>query len=103
MSYLMNNDLIKEIFLKYTNVAVVGISRNPLKESFRVANYLKHHGFQVIPINPFVDELLGEKCYKKLTDIPIPIQKSLEIVDIFRPSSEVLPIAKQVVKMLHEL
>ena len=95
----MGEDLVNEILSKYKKVAVVGISRNPSKDSHIVSKYLKNHGFQVVPVNPFVDELLGEKCYKSLVDIPVAIQKTLEIVNIFRPSSDVLPIVKQVMQI----
>jgi hypothetical protein len=64
-----------------------------------VAEYLKRHGFHIVPINPFADEVLGEKSYKSLLDMPAEVQKTLEIVDIFRPSAEILPIVEQVIQL----
>ena len=71
----------------------------PDKDSYRVSAYLKKHGFRIIPVNPFADEVLGEKSYKSLLDIPAEIQKSIEIVDVFRPAKDVPPIVKQAVKL----
>jgi predicted CoA-binding protein len=63
---------------------VVGLSKDPEKMRYKVSDYLKQHGFLIVPVNPFVDEVLGEKCYKSLLDIPVEIQKTIDIVDIFR-------------------
>ncbi|MEM2911878.1 MAG: CoA-binding protein [Candidatus Bathyarchaeia archaeon] len=89
----------KEILEKYRIVAVVGLSKDPSKDSYRVSEYLKRHNFRIVPINPFADEILGEKSYKSLLDLPLDLQKNLEIVDVFRPSQEVLPIVEQAVKL----
>ena len=95
----MSQNEIKEILTKYKTVAVVGLSREPGKDSHRVSAYLKQHGFQIIPVNPFADEILGEKSYKSLLDIPPETQKTIEIVDIFRPSKDVAPIVEQAIKL----
>ena len=95
----MDRDDLREILTRYKTVAVVGLSRDPSKDSYRVAEYLKGHGFHIVPINPFADEVLGEKCYKSLLEMSAEVQKSLEIVDIFRLSAEVLPIIEQVVHL----
>lgn len=95
----MSQDDTREILTKYKTVAVVGLSQNPSKDSYRVAEYLKNHGFRIVPINPFTDEVLDVKSYKSLLDMPVEIQKTLEIVDIFRPSAEVLPIVEQAIKL----
>ena len=95
----MNSEGLKKILSKYKNVAVVGLSRDPSKDSHRVAKYLKEHGFHIFPVNPMADEILGEKSYKSLLDMPAEVQKTLEIVDIFRPSNEVLPIIEQVIQL----
>jgi len=95
----LDRDYVREILTRYKTVAVVGLSRDPSKDSYRVAEYLKRHGFHIVPINPFADEVLGEKSYKSLLDMPAEVQKSLEIVDVFRPSAEVLSIANQVVQL----
>ena len=95
----MSQNEIKEILTKYKTIAVVGLSREPEKDSYRVSAYLKEHGFRIIPVNPFADEVLGEKSYKSLLDVPIEIQRTIEIVDIFRPEKDVPPIVDQAIKL----
>jgi predicted CoA-binding protein len=95
----LSKEDVREILTKYRTVAVVGLSKDPSKDSHGVAQYLKNHGFHIIPVNPFADEILGEKSYKSLLDMPVDIQKTIEIVDIFRPSDEVLPIVEQAVQL----
>ncbi len=90
---------MKEILIKYRTVAVVGVSRDPSKDSHRVAEYLQSQGFHVIPVNPTADEVLGEKCYKSLLEMPADVQRTIEIVDIFRPSSDTPAIVEQAVKL----
>jgi predicted CoA-binding protein len=95
----LDQNEIREILTRYKTVAVVGLSREPDKDSHRVSAYLKKHGFRIIPVNPFADEVLGEKSYKSLLDIPPEIQKTIEVVDIFRPSNDVQSIVEQAVKL----
>jgi predicted CoA-binding protein len=95
----LSQNEIKEILTKYKTVAVVGLSREPDKDSYRVSAYLKEHGFRIIPVNPFADEVLGEKSYKSLLDIPTEIQRTIEVVDIFRPAKDVPPIVDQAIKL----
>jgi len=90
---------VKEILSRYKTVAIVGVSRDPSKDSYRVAEYLKKNGFRIVPVNPTADEVLDEKSHKSLLDIPVEIQKALEIVDVFRPRADVLPIVEQVVQL----
>jgi predicted CoA-binding protein len=90
---------IKEILATSKTIAVVGLSREPEKESHRVASYLKKHRYRIIPVNPFADEVLGEKSYKSLLDIPSEIQKTVDIVDIFRRAEDVPPVVEQAVKL----
>ena len=95
----MSRNEIKEILTKYKTIAVVGLSREPEMDSHRVSAYLKKRGFLIIPINPFADEVLGEKSYKSLLDIPSEIQKTIEVVDIFRASKDVPSIVEQAIKL----
>jgi len=95
----LGQNQIADILGKYKVIAVVGLSKEPEKDSHRVSAYLKQHGYQIIPVNPFADEVLGEKSYKSLLDIPPEIQKTIEIVDIFRPSKDVQPIVEQAIKL----
>ena len=90
---------MKEILTKYKTVAVIGMSKDPSKDSHRVAAYLKGHGFHIIPVNPAADEVLGEKSYKSLSEIPAELQKTIEIVDIFRPAADMPPIVAEAVRL----
>ena len=79
----MNSDeQLRAILTNYRNVAVVGLSPNPDRPSNEVARYLLANGYNVIPVNPGVDEVLGLRSYPTLEDVPEPI----EIVDVFRRS-----------------
>jgi predicted CoA-binding protein len=76
-------------------VAVVGLSSNPDRESFGVAGYLQGKGYRIIPVNPNETEVLGEKAYPSLLDVPEPI----DAVDVFRRSEETPEIARQAVQV----
>jgi len=95
----LGEDQIKDLLKKYKVIAVVGLSKELEKGSHIVSAYLKQHGYRIIPVNPFADEVLGEKSYPSLLEIPSEIQKTIEIVDIFRPSKDVPPIVEQVIKL----
>jgi uncharacterized protein len=90
---------IREILTKYRIIAVVGLSSDQDKPSHRVAAYMKAHGYHIIPVNPIVSEVLGEKSYKSLIDLPPEVQKTLEIVDIFRRPEDVPPVVEQAVAL----
>jgi hypothetical protein len=95
----LSSEALKQILSKFRIVAIVGLSRDPSKDSYQVAEYLKKHGFKIVPVNPFVEEVLGEKSYRSLLEMPADVQKSLEIVDIFRPSADVPIIVDQAVQL----
>jgi predicted CoA-binding protein len=95
----LSRNEIEEILTKYKTVAVVGLSREPDKDSHIVSEYLKKQGYRIIPVNPFADEILGEKSYKNLLDIPPEIQKTIEIVDVFRPAEDVPPIVEEAIRL----
>ncbi len=90
---------MKEILEKTRTIAVVGLSKDPEKISYIVSAYMQQHGYRVIPVNPFVDEVLGEKSFKSLQDIPIEIQRNLDIVDIFRKADDVPPVVEQAIQL----
>lgn len=77
-----------EILRKYKTIAVVGLSPNKMRASYGVSEYMKSRGYRIIPVNPGHAEILGEKAYAKLEDIPEPV----EIVNIFRRSEMVPPV-----------
>jgi predicted CoA-binding protein len=87
--------LEQEILEKYHNVAIVGLSPKPEKDSYRVGKYLSEHGYHIIPVNPTATEILGQKSYPDLSAIP----EKIEVVDIFRKSDEVVPIVQEAIKI----
>ena len=91
------NENIKEILSKYKTIAMVGVSKNNTKTSTIVMKYMQKYGFTVIPVNPNAkgEKILGEEVFKKLEDVKTPI----DIVDVFRPSVEVIKIAEETVKI----
>ncbi len=95
----MNRTNIEQVLKRYKTVAVVGLSKNPEKASYQVAEYLQKQGYRIVPINPTADEILGQKVYNSLLETPPEIQKTIEVVDIFRPSGDVPPIIDQAIKL----
>ena len=89
----------KDALSKYKILAVIGASKNPEKEAYKVPLYLKQHGYTVVPINPTADKVLDEKAYPTLADLPAELAKKIELVNIFRPSEELPQVAQQVVEM----
>jgi uncharacterized protein len=86
-----------EVLRKYKTIAVVGASKNPTKDANTVPQFMKDHGYKVIPVNPTADEIVGEKSYPSLMDLPKDLAAKVEIVDVFRPSEELPQVAQQVV------
>ena len=76
-------------------IAIVGLSKNELRASYFVGYYLKRHGYRVIPVNPREGEILGERCFKSLLDVPVPI----DVVNVFRAPDAVPAIAGDTVKI----
>ena len=87
-------DLIDEILTTSRTIAVVGLSDNPSRDSHRVASYLKRAGYRIIPVNPTIDEVLGERCYPDLSSVP----ESVDMVDIFRRSDKVAPVVDEAIR-----
>jgi len=77
----------------YRVVAVVGLSENPERPSYQVAQYLQNHGYRIIPVNPGCRQVLGETCYPSLKDIPFPV----EVVDIFRKVEDISAIVDEAI------
>ena len=88
---------IKKILSKYKSIAMIGVSNDPTKASTIVMKYMQEYGFKIYPVNPSAkgQKILGEKVFAKITDIKEPV----DIVDVFRPSREVLDIAKDTVNI----
>ncbi|MDG0812290.1 CoA-binding protein [Cohnella rhizosphaerae] len=86
-------DEIKRILLETKNIAVVGLSGDPDKTSHMVSAAMQAKGYRIIPVNPKETEILGEKCYKSLADIPDPI----DIVNVFRRPEHTPEVAAEAV------
>lgn len=86
-------DEAREILERFTRIAVVGISAKPERPSHGVASYLKRAGFVILPVNPGLESVLGERCWPSLSAAPKPI----EVVDVFRRSSEVAPVVDEAI------
>lgn len=88
-------DRLIELIKSSKNIAIIGISSDAEKPSYRVAEYLKNQGYRIIPVNPKYDEVLGERCYKNLSEIDIPV----DIIDVFRKKEDILPITEEAIKI----
>ena len=89
---------LRRILKESRIIAVVGLSADWFRPSYFAAKYMQEHGYRVIPVNPKYDSILGEKCYRSLREIPEPV----DIVDVFRKTEDVMPIAddsKNVIKV----
>jgi predicted CoA-binding protein len=91
-----SDEKLKEILKNSKTIAVVGASRTSGKPAHYVPLYLKTKGYKIIPVNPFADEVFGEKSYKSLKDIPKDIK--IDIVDVFRPSEDVINVVKDAIE-----
>jgi predicted CoA-binding protein len=89
----MSNRTSHQILEGATTIAVVGASRDPNKAGGSVPFGLQRRGFRIIPINPFADELFGERVYRSLSEVP----DKIDIVDVFRPAGDAAEIARQAV------
>ena len=84
---------LRRILMECKTIAMVGLSANWYRPSYFAAKYLQEHGYRVIPVSPRYDEILGERCYPSLADIP----ESVDIVDCFRRAEEIPALAEQAV------
>ena len=84
---------LRRILTACRTIAVVGLSAEWHRPSYFAAKYMQQHGYRIVPVNPRYDEVLGERCYPSLADIPHPV----DMVDVFRRTEDVLPIAEQAV------
>lgn len=91
----VQSDPIAEILKRAKTIAVVGLSDNPLRPSHGVAAYLQASGYHIIPVNPGIEESLGEKSYPSLLDVP----EKIDIVDIFRRPEFVEEVVDQAIQL----
>jgi predicted CoA-binding protein len=85
---MMNDTQITELLREAKTIAVVGLSNNRMRASFGVARFLQRQGYRIIPVNPNETEVLGERAYSRLHDVP----DDVDIVNIFRRSEKVLDV-----------
>jgi len=94
LASLTQSDPIGELLNRSKTIAVVGLSRNPLRPSHGVTAYMQSHGYRIIPVNPNIEECLGEKAYPSLLDVP----GQIDIVNIFRRPEFVEEIVDQAIQ-----
>jgi len=92
---LPENDPIAEVLKRSKTIAVVGLSRNPLRPSHGVSAYMQTHGYRIIPVNPTIDECLGEKAYPNLLAVP----ETIDMVNIFRRPEYVEEVVDQAIQL----
>ncbi len=88
-------DLVDEQLRNSKTIAVVGLSNNPERDSYRVSSYMQSQGYRIIPVNPVIEEALGEKSYPDLKSVPEPI----DMVDVFRRSELVPPVVDEAIEV----
>jgi uncharacterized protein len=88
-----------EVLAKCKTIAVVGASRSPEKEAHTVPRYLKDRGYRIVPINPTAVEIMGERVYPSLLELPDEVARVVDVVEVFRPSEELAQVAAQVVEI----
>ena len=88
-------DLVEEQLLNSKTIAVVGLSENPARPSYGGSKYMQDQGYRIIPVNPMIQEALGEKSYPDLKSIP----EHIDMVDIFRRSELVAPVVDEAIEI----
>ena len=92
----MNNDqMMKDILSSAKTIASFGLSSNPEKESYGIAQYLQSQGYRVIPVNPTAEEILGEKAYPDLESVP----EKIDVVQVFRKPEDVPPVVDSAIRV----
>jgi predicted CoA-binding protein len=95
MASLLQSDPLAAVLKRSRTIAVVGLSANPLRPSHGVSAYMQTHGYRIIPVNPKIEESLGEKAYPSLLDVP----EKIDILNIFRRSEFVEEIVDQAIQL----
>src|SRR5690348_6538467 len=88
-------DPVAEILRKCKTIAVVGLSSNPMRPSHEVTEYMLRSGYRIIPVNPNETEVLGEKSYARLEDVP----EKIDVVNVFRRAEEVPPVVESAIRV----
>ncbi len=95
MNITSDSAQLRKILARYRRVAVVGLSTNEMRPSYFAAKYLLDHGYEVVPVNPKYPEILGQKCYPTLEEIP----GQVDIVDLFQRADQVMPFVEQAIRI----
>ena len=95
----MSDDInsLRRILKECRVLAIVGLSANWHRPSHFAAKYMLEHGYRVIPVNPQYREVLGQKCYASLRDIPRSVVGQVDLVDVFRKTADVMPVAEDAI------
>ena len=98
-SIRVHNDIntLRRILAENKVLAVVGLSAQWHRPSYFAAKYMLEHGYRVIPVNPQYQEVLGQKCYPSLRDIPRSVAAQVDLVDVFRKTADVMPVAEDAI------
>jgi uncharacterized protein len=88
-----------EVLERCRTIAVVGASSDPEKDAQSIPRYLKEHGYRIIPVNPTVAEIMGDVAYPSLLEMPEEVGRTVDVVEVFRPSDELPRVALQAVEM----
>lgn len=99
VNMMSSDEEIRRILSSHKTVAVVGMSKDPHKDSRRVAAYLKGNGYRIIPVNPTAASIMGMIAYPSLDEIPDESAREIEIVDVFRRSEDVSPVIDQAIRL----
>jgi len=104
MSDFDNDDLIPQILTRCRTIAIVGMSANPERDSYRVGRYMQQHGYRIVPVNPTYagTTILGEFCHASLQDAADQLEsdgKHIDMVDCFRRSETIVPIADAAIEI----
>lgn len=96
MSSIWNkvNRNIPDYLKRYRKIAVIGLSADPARPSYKVTEYMMYQGYRIFPVNPKYDEIFGEESYKNLLDIP----EKIDIVNIFRKPSTIMPVIDEAIE-----
>jgi predicted CoA-binding protein len=95
MASLPQSDQVAALLKSAKNIAVVGLSNNPMRASHGVSAYMQSHGYHIIPVNPRIESSLGERAYASLPDVP----EKIDIVNIFRRPEFVEEVVEQAIRL----
>jgi hypothetical protein len=92
-------DAIYDLLARVKTIAVVGLSESPMRPSHGVSAYMQAAGYRIIPVNPKIEEALGETAYPSLLDIPVALREKVDVVDVFRRPEFVDEIVEQTIEL----